>query len=210
VDHHRAGDRAAHGGHSRRARHREHASSPVGPGHDDQGGLLHERASRRPREPARHGAVPARTDLDRPAVAAAPAIPRARHAGTPHAPTSRLREPPRVRVRGVRARPDPDHRVADRARALQPPEARRARRDRRRVDACDVTSDTARMPYAEGRTYYDADSHLMELSGWLAGYADPDVRDEIPPLALRGARELPAQTGRAAEGPRGAPAPAPP
>jgi hypothetical protein len=23
------------------------------------------------------------------------------------------------------------------------------------------------MPYAHGRTYYDADSHLMELSEWL-------------------------------------------
>ena len=46
------------------------------------------------------------------------------------------------------------------------------------------------MTYAEGRTYYDADSHLMELSGWLAEYADPDVRDELRPLALGGAGAL--------------------
>jgi hypothetical protein len=39
------------------------------------------------------------------------------------------------------------------------------------------------MPYAEGRTYYDADSHLMELSDWLVQYADPSVRDRIRPLA---------------------------
>ena len=26
------------------------------------------------------------------------------------------------------------------------------------------------MPYAEGRTYYDADSHIMELPDWLGGY----------------------------------------
>jgi hypothetical protein len=27
------------------------------------------------------------------------------------------------------------------------------------------------MPYAEGRVYYDADSHLMQTSDWLAGMA---------------------------------------
>jgi hypothetical protein len=27
------------------------------------------------------------------------------------------------------------------------------------------------MPYAEGRVYYDADSHLMETSDWLTGQA---------------------------------------
>ena len=43
------------------------------------------------------------------------------------------------------------------------------------------------MPYAEGRTVYDADSHLMELEGWLAEYADPDVRDDLRPLYLGGA-----------------------
>ena len=39
------------------------------------------------------------------------------------------------------------------------------------------------MPYASGRTYYDADSHLMELADWLAEYADPDVRERIRPLS---------------------------
>ena len=29
------------------------------------------------------------------------------------------------------------------------------------------------MPYAEGRTFYDADSHVMELPEWL-----PDLRVE--------------------------------
>src|SRR5262245_6512525 len=40
------------------------------------------------------------------------------------------------------------------------------------------------MPYAEGRTYYDADSHLMETSDWLQSYADPDVCERLRPLAL--------------------------
>jgi uncharacterized protein len=59
------------------------------------------------------------------------------------------------------------------------------------------------MTYAEGRTYYDADSHLMELSGWLAHYADPDVRDELRPLALGGAGALADEAVRAAEARRG-------
>src|SRR5262249_22269925 len=46
------------------------------------------------------------------------------------------------------------------------------------------------MPYAEGRTYYDADSHLMELDDWLAGYADPGVREKIRPLHLGAAGAL--------------------
>lgn len=40
------------------------------------------------------------------------------------------------------------------------------------------------MPYAEGRTFYDADSHVMELPDWLAPYADPAFRDRIPPFSL--------------------------
>jgi hypothetical protein len=43
------------------------------------------------------------------------------------------------------------------------------------------------MPYAQGRTRYDADSHLMELSEWLPKYADPGVRERIRPLYLGGA-----------------------
>ena len=34
------------------------------------------------------------------------------------------------------------------------------------------------MPYAEGRTYNDADSHFMETKNWLFEYADPKVRPQ--------------------------------
>jgi predicted TIM-barrel fold metal-dependent hydrolase len=37
------------------------------------------------------------------------------------------------------------------------------------------------MPYATGRIYYDADSHVMEPADWLKEYADPDIRDELKP-----------------------------
>src|SRR5262245_42453979 len=40
------------------------------------------------------------------------------------------------------------------------------------------------MPYAEGRLFYDADSHIMELPGWITGYADPKFREKIPPFSL--------------------------
>ena len=33
------------------------------------------------------------------------------------------------------------------------------------------------MPYAEGRIYNDADSHLMETHDWLTPYADPQIRE---------------------------------
>ena len=46
------------------------------------------------------------------------------------------------------------------------------------------------MTYATGRQFFDADSHLMELPGWLEAYADPDIRDRIRPLALGGAGTL--------------------
>ena len=36
------------------------------------------------------------------------------------------------------------------------------------------------MAYAEGRTYYDADSHIMELPDFLRQFADPADRDRIP------------------------------
>ncbi|HMC43434.1 MAG TPA: hypothetical protein VKI20_10535, partial [Acidimicrobiales bacterium] len=38
------------------------------------------------------------------------------------------------------------------------------------------------MPYAEGRTIHDADSHVMETPDWFRDFADPDMRDRIPPL----------------------------
>jgi uncharacterized protein len=40
------------------------------------------------------------------------------------------------------------------------------------------------MPYAEGRVYYDADSHIMELPDWLTGYVDDELKDRIGPLNL--------------------------
>src|SRR5436190_7480705 len=61
------------------------------------------------------------------------------------------------------------------------------------------------MPYAEGRTFYDADSHLMELSDWLVQYADPGVRDGIRPLYLGGAGALADEAVREAEARRGDP-----
>jgi len=41
------------------------------------------------------------------------------------------------------------------------------------------------MPYAEGRVFYDADSHIMELPHWLRDFADPRDRDRIPDLNLQ-------------------------
>ena len=38
------------------------------------------------------------------------------------------------------------------------------------------------MPYAEGRTIHDADSHLMETPDWLVPWADPHVRERMHPL----------------------------
>jgi hypothetical protein len=42
------------------------------------------------------------------------------------------------------------------------------------------------MPYAEGCTYYNADSHLMETQDWMPKYADPDIRELLHPLYLGG------------------------
>ena len=38
------------------------------------------------------------------------------------------------------------------------------------------------MPYAEGRTYQDADSHIHEIPGWIEAFADPAIRHRIPAL----------------------------
>jgi len=59
------------------------------------------------------------------------------------------------------------------------------------------------MAYAEGRTYYDADSHLMELSDWLVQYADPGIRERIRPLYLGGAGALADKAVKDAETRRG-------
>jgi len=40
------------------------------------------------------------------------------------------------------------------------------------------------MPYAEGRIYFDADSHMMELPEWLPSFAEPAFRDRINPFSL--------------------------
>lgn len=42
------------------------------------------------------------------------------------------------------------------------------------------------MPYAEGRTFLDADSHIMELPNFLRDHADPAMRDRVPRLAIDG------------------------
>ena len=62
------------------------------------------------------------------------------------------------------------------------------------------------MPYATGRAYCDADSHLMELGDWLTPYADPGVREKLRPLYLGGAGKLAEQAIDAAAARRGDPA----
>ena len=61
------------------------------------------------------------------------------------------------------------------------------------------------MPYALGRTFNDADSHLMELSDWLTRYADPGVRERLRPLHLGGAGALAREAVEQAEARRGDP-----
>jgi len=38
------------------------------------------------------------------------------------------------------------------------------------------------MPYAEGRVYHDADSHVMETPDWVMPYAEASVRERMRPL----------------------------
>lgn len=40
------------------------------------------------------------------------------------------------------------------------------------------------MPYATGRTYFDADSHIMELPDFIIDHADPDFRDRAPKIPV--------------------------
>ncbi len=42
------------------------------------------------------------------------------------------------------------------------------------------------MPYAQGRTFLDADSHIMELPNFLRDNADPEMRDRMPMLDVDG------------------------
>lgn len=46
------------------------------------------------------------------------------------------------------------------------------------------------MPYASGRTYHDADSHIMELPDWALEFADPKFRDRLPEIDLRAAGKM--------------------
>jgi len=40
------------------------------------------------------------------------------------------------------------------------------------------------MTYANSRPVYDADSHIMEVPGWIERHADPDILALLPPLGL--------------------------
>jgi predicted TIM-barrel fold metal-dependent hydrolase len=46
------------------------------------------------------------------------------------------------------------------------------------------------MPYAEGRVYYDADSHIMELPDWLTTYVADEMKDKVGRLRLGAAGAL--------------------
>ena len=45
------------------------------------------------------------------------------------------------------------------------------------------------MAYASGRTFLDADSHIMELPDFLKGNADPGIRDRIPEIPFEAGGE---------------------
>ena len=62
------------------------------------------------------------------------------------------------------------------------------------------------MPYAEGRTYFDADSHIMELQDWLSSYAEPGVSEQIGSMKLGGAGALADKAVEDAAARRGDPA----
>ncbi len=46
------------------------------------------------------------------------------------------------------------------------------------------------MPYAEGRVYYDADSHIMELPDWALNYAESKYRSRLPEIDLSAAGKM--------------------
>lgn len=50
----------------------------------------------------------------------------------------------------------------------------------------DCDSEVVTVPYATGRHYHDADSHLMEPADWLIEHADPAWRDRMPRLEIGG------------------------
>jgi len=55
------------------------------------------------------------------------------------------------------------------------------------------------MPYASGRTFLDADSHVMELPDFLTSNADPGIRDRIPEIPFEAGGESSADWETAAE-----------
>ena len=46
------------------------------------------------------------------------------------------------------------------------------------------------MPYATGRTFLDADSHIMELPDFLTANADRDIADKLPAFNFEAAGVL--------------------
>src|SRR5687767_8348599 len=46
------------------------------------------------------------------------------------------------------------------------------------------------MPYANGRLFLDADSHVMELPEFLRDHADPAIRDRLPPIRFESGGKL--------------------
>lgn len=52
------------------------------------------------------------------------------------------------------------------------------------------------MPYCEGRLFYDADSHIMEMPDWLSRHVDPEWRERIPPMDFSRIGFLGEQVGR--------------
>jgi predicted TIM-barrel fold metal-dependent hydrolase len=52
------------------------------------------------------------------------------------------------------------------------------------------------MPYCDGRLFYDADSHIMEMPDWLSKHVDPEWRDRIPPMDFSRIGFLGEQVGR--------------
>ncbi|MFP5489559.1 MAG: amidohydrolase family protein [Acidimicrobiia bacterium] len=57
------------------------------------------------------------------------------------------------------------------------------------------------MPYASGRRFLDADSHLMELPDFLRDHAESSMRDRLPPLGIpAGGRMQEALDGLAEQG----------
>src|ERR1700719_3506416 len=54
----------------------------------------------------------------------------------------------------------------------------------RRMIRATLPRRTSKMPYAEGRLFNDADSHVMETHDWMTRYADPGIRERLAPLDL--------------------------